>query len=332
MLLVDETVAHKLAGIFTRLLESYEPDPFTDPRFYPPRGTGPELTARYFLVMVAMDHRLSRPGRPYEGIVDGKRYHGADLLYALGARKLREDPGFFDPKNLSSITPDDVKRWLQSDDGVEPPDPELRAALLRDLGRRLIECFSGSVERMLEESRGLLRGHPRGERGLLDNLRCFLAFNDPVEKKSHLLAKFLERRGLFKARDPWHKHVPVDNHVTRLALRTGLVRPAGGVTHLFGPEAPEVDPETDVYIRMVVRRAWDLVAGHAGVDPYLLDDLLWAGGRACCRQDMLACIHGCSEKCAKLGFCRGGRCMLDAICRAGRARITEHRFYNTWWY
>ena len=332
MLLIDEVVAGRLAHIFTRLLESYKPDAFTDPRFYPPPDADPELAARYFLVMVAMDHRLSRPGRPYEGLVDGERYHGADLLYALGARRLREEPGFFDPASLSRVTPEDVRRWLRSDDGVEPPDPELRAALLRDLGAKLFECFGGSVTRMLEESRGVLRGHPRGERGLLDNLRCFLAYNDPVEKKSHLLAKFLERRGLFRARDSWHKHVPVDNHVTRLALRTGLVRPTGSMAHLFEPGGPEVDPETDVYIRMVVRRAWDLVASYTGIDPYILDDLLWAGGRACCRQDRLACIHGCSEKCEKLGLCRRGACVLKDVCRAGRERIVEHKFYNTWWY
>ncbi len=332
MLLVDEQAAAKLARVFSTLLADYRPDPFTDPRLYPPPGTDPELAARYFLVMVAMDHRLSRPGRPYEGLVDSERLHGADLLYALGARRLREDPGFFDPRSLSRVTPGDVRRWLRSDDGVEPPDPEVRAALLRDLGRRLLECFGGSVLRMLEESQGLLRGHPRSIRGLLDNLRCFLAYNDPVEKKSHLLAKFLERRGLFQARDPWHKHVPVDNHVTRLALRTGLVKPLGSMVHLFEPNGPEVDPETDVYIRMVVRRGWDLVARLANTDPYILDDLLWAGGRACCRQDRLACIHGCTEKCRRLGFCRSGHCILAGICRAGRGSLVEHRFYDTWWY
>ncbi|MDK2384426.1 MAG: iron-sulfur cluster loop, partial [Candidatus Korarchaeota archaeon] len=89
-----------------------EPDPFTDPRFYPPPSDDEEAVARYFLVMVAMDHRLSRPGRPYEARLEDGFYHGADLLYRLGMEKYLEDPGFFAPSRLASITAEEVASWL----------------------------------------------------------------------------------------------------------------------------------------------------------------------------------------------------------------------------
>ncbi len=333
MLVVDASSVRRAARVFSRIASMVELDDFTDPRFYPPRGSDPEIVASYFLVMVAIDHRTSRPGKPYEGIVDGAWYHGADLLYALGARKLREEPGFFEPRSLARITVEDVRRWLRSDDGVEPPDPEVRAALLRDLGSKLVALYNGSALRLVEESGGWLRRHPEPERGFLDHLRVFLAYNDPVEKKSHLLAKFLERRGLLKIRDSWHKHVPVDNHVVRLAVRIGLVRPLEGLQTLFDKLSQgSVDDETDVYIRMVVRRAWDLVAREANLDPYVLDDILWLGGRSCCARDRLVCIHGCTSTCEKLGFCREGGCIFTSICRASRQYIVEHDFLTTWWY
>lgn len=332
MLLVDRVAVARVARIFSRVAPRVSLDDFTDPRFYPPRGYDEELTAMYFLAMVAIDHRLSRPGRPYGGLVDGEWYHGADLLYALGARRLREEPGFFEARSLARLSDEEVRKWLTSDDGATPPDPGVRAALLRDLGRKLLELFNGSALRLLEEAGGWLRRHPEPGRGLLDNLRVFLAYNDPVEKKSHLLAKFLERRGLFRARDAWHKHVPVDNHVVRLAVRMGIVKPLDGAQELFTPNAPPVNDETDVYIRMVVRRAWDLVAREAGLDPYILDDLLWAGGRKCCPRDKPACLTGCTPACEKLGYCESGACVFRGVCKPDAHRLTEHNFIDTWWY
>ena len=333
MLLIDYRAVSRLAPVFSRLVEKVKLDDFTDPRFYPPRGTDPELVASYFLAMVAIDHRVSRPGKPYEGVVDGVRYHGADLLYALGARKFREEPGFFEARSLAKLTADEVRGWLRSDDGVEPPDPEVRAALLRDIGSKLLALYGGSALRLLEESGGWLRRHPEPGRGLLDHLRVFIAYNDPVEKKSHLLAKFLERRGLFRARDVWHKHVPVDNHVVRLSLRMGLVKPLEGFQSLFEAWSQGVvGDETDVYIRMVVRRAWDLVARRAGIDPYVLDDLLWSGGRACCSRERMVCINGCTDKCKELGFCGETGCVFNEVCVAWRRVAVEHLFIDTWWY
>ncbi|WP_218184364.1 hypothetical protein [Aeropyrum camini] len=257
-----------------RLVEPMEVDDFQNPEYYPPASASREVVATYFLVMVAMDHRLSRPGKPYEAFVDGKLYHGADLLYRLGSKKLQEDPDFFTAERLSRATVDDVRSWL-SVGGASPPDPEVRAKLLRDLGRKLQLLYQGSAWGIIVESKGYLR-RGVGE-GFVDRLKVFTAYQDPVEKKAFLLAKFLERRGVVRFADPHNKELPVDNHLVRLAIRTGIVSATEDLLEAVRRQK-EVDPLDDVALRLAARRAWRVVAQHGGIDPFILDDFLWASG------------------------------------------------------
>jgi hypothetical protein len=331
MPLVDEAQAARVGEALRGVAAEYSssPDDFTDPRFYPGRDADAETVASYFLVMVAMDHRLSRPGRPYEARLSGEGfYHGADLLYRLGKRMLDTDPGFFTAERLARVGEAEVKAWLCVGD-VCPPDPEVRAALLRDLGRKLLLLYNGSALRLLEESGGMLHTWDPRSPGLVERLRVFEAYSDPVEKKPMLLAKFLERRGLVEIRDPWNKRVPVDNHLTRIALRLGLVRLEEELARkLHG--GIEYSPWEDVALRVAVREAWHLVAKRAEVDDFILDDLLWTMGRK-------LCIHGAPRcrSCSNHPLCRDGVCVLRAVCPTG-LRVTkpveEHLFLDTYWY
>lgn len=328
---VDWDRASAVGRLLRPLSQSVEVDDFTDTRYYPPPGTPREELVRYFLVMVAMDHRLSRPGRPYEAVVDGELYHGADLLYRLGMKKFEEDPEFFSPQRLARVTVEDVREWL-SVGRASPPDPEVRAGLLRDLGRKLLALYGGEAYRIIVESRGLLRAGV-GE-GFIDRLKVFAAYQDPVEKKAFLLAKFLERRGVLPVHDPWNKEVPVDNHLARIAVRTGIVwvdgetleKIAGGI---------EFTPEEDVMLRYAARTAYKVVAREAGMDPFILDDFLWMFGRKCCTREAPSCRAGCRSACSAIGGCRASRCVLEPACLASREikyLVPEHRFLDTWWY
>ncbi len=319
MVFIDEEKARLVAEKLQKLGRVPCEMNLYDEKYYPPRSTDKELVARYFIVMVAMDHRLSRPNRPYEAVVGGERFHGADLLYRLGALMLEEDPDWFSPERLVRVKASDVKRWLSADN-ASPPDPEVRAELLRDLGRTLLNLYDGSVLRLLEDSKGMLR---RGvAEGLLDRLRVFKAYMDPVEKKSHLLAKFLERRGVIRIDDSQHKRVPVDNHVTRLALRIGVVRMKGSILEKI-LEQKEFSYEEDVLLRITVREAWHLVCDKAGIDDYLLDDFLWVFGRSYCVRGNPRCT-GSEEK----------RCPLKEVCATASTGLVldEHNYYKTWYY
>jgi hypothetical protein len=285
-----------------------------DPRYYPPPEDPLKKVALYFFVMVAMDHRLSRPGKPYEATVDGEKARGADLLYRLGMKMYREKPEFFDSTNLAKVTTDDVIAWLHIDE-ARVPDPQLRALLLRDLGQKLLSLYSGDVLALIHHSKGYLRSLEGY--GLLDLLKIFKAYQDPVEKKSFLLVKFLVYRGVFRPRDVENLHVAVDNHLTRVALRLGIIRLE---EMLFKKVLNEIEllHDEDILIRISVREGFKAMSKESDVDVFLLDDFFWLFGRSICMQRNPKCFS----------------CPFRWVCRAYEENIfvNDLNYYNTWYY
>jgi hypothetical protein len=327
---LDYEQAARVAELLKPIALSYaeNPDPFTSSEYYPPPNADKELTVMYFLAMVAIDHRLSRPGRPYEARIGGRLYHGADLLYRLGMLMFERNPEFFSADSLAKLRAEDVKAWLCVGN-VCPPDPEVRAELLRDLGLKLLEFYGGSGVRLLREAHGKLHTWDPLSPGLAELLKCFKAYSDPVEKKIMLLAKFLERRQLIKFEDTWNKRVPVDNHVTRIALRLGIVRLEREL-EVKVRRGIEFKPWEDVLLRTVVREAWHEVAVRTGVDDFILDDILWSMGRKVCTYARPNC-----RRCIGHPICGDGRCLLGAVCPTALnvvEPLNEHTFINTWWY
>ena len=319
----------KTSDKFNELLKVLGRDPFTDPKYYPPRSCSDEEVARYFIFMVAIDHRTSRYG-PFEGYIDGEFFHGADALYRLGMKKFNEDPNFFSPEHMSRISTEEVKEWLllKGRDGrvISIWDPEVRAELLRDLGCKLIKYFKGSVLNLIRSSNYLIRSSY--SLGIIDLLKAFKAYSDPVEKKSYLLIKFLSRRGLFNYLDPQNSEVPVDNHLTRIALRLGFIDLPSELRNKI-IEGKEFTHEEDIELRLSIRSAYKVLAKSVNVDPLILDDLLWLFGRKCCTYSNPVCSSGSGS--SKL--CRNS-CPFQDICPSSRSevKITEHNFRDTFYY
>jgi hypothetical protein len=308
-------VSRAIASTFSSVVISSED--FTDPRYYPPRGDSAESVMRYLFFMVAIDHRTSRY-RPFEDYVLGEMFHGADLLYRLGKLKYDEDPEFFSPTKMSRITAGEVSKWLSTPSGVTIWDPEVRAELLRDAATKLLKYFDGSVSRLISRCEGYIR-HPRGA-GLGSLIKIFKAYSDPVEKKMFLFVKFLSRRGLASFKDRHNIEVPVDNHLTRIALRLKIVEPSKDLEVKILSRVPVSETE-DVEIRRTVRYAYKLVSKLSGIEPDMLDDFLWTFGRKFCKREQPACEYE-----------RG--CPLGSSCPSyGRASyIVEHNFQDTFYY
>lgn len=317
---VCEATLGMAARAVGRVLETFPKDDFSNTEYYPPKGADPELTLRYFIFMVAVDHRTSRD-RPFEARIDSRLYHGADLLYRLGSRKFFEDPEFFAPERMSRIRVEEVLDWLSirsESEAVGVWDPAVRANLLRDLGSGLIKWFEGSVSNVIKASNGYLK---RGNsQGLIHIMRRFKAYSDPVEKKAYLFVKFVERRGLLNINDPWNKEVPVDNHLTRVALRLGLVIPEESIVRKIRGRTSFTWAE-DVALRLAVRAAYKALSRIANVDPLHLDDFLWYFGRKVCTREAPACA-------------RGVECPLADVCpsRDALEKLTEHYYLNTYYY
>jgi hypothetical protein len=133
-----------------------------------------------------------------------------------------------------------------------------RARLWRDLAAGLRDRYEGSAAVLLAACEARLGGSG----GLLARLAEFEAYADPLQKKSFLFANIAVRRGWFRVEDPESWEVCADNVLMRLALRSGLVHP--------GPVEQ---------VRAATRQAFKRVAEEAGLEPPLLDDLLWERGR-----------------------------------------------------
>jgi len=306
-------------------------DTFTDPNYYPPKNEDPDLVANYFFFMVAIDHRTGVQSKPFKGIIDGRTYEGSDLLYRLGMLKYKEDPEFFTTDRMRNVTTEEVTKWLS----VRKPnymtirDPETRAMLLRDAAIKLEELYSG-------KALNIFKGKDVGL--WLRRLSEFLAYSDPVAKKSFLLIKFLERRGLIpKVRDE-ELRVPVDNHLTRIAFRLGIVIPDEEIINYIRL-GKEVSYYTDVFIRLIVREAYSIICVKAGIRPTYLDDLLWSLGRTCCTIDRPVCLYGCDRKECNTRNILGGcnkKCIFMDICSVAGSKkaleIREHTKINTWYY
>lgn len=302
------------------------PSDFSDGILFPSKNADRESVLNFFFFMVAIDHRTSKTDS-FRGIIDGKEYKGSDLMYRLAMLKFQQDPSFFDPHNMKKITGRDIKEWLSISEPTKViiHEPDTRAFLLRDAAIKLIKLYDGSVENLIRRSQEMLYNPPEG--GFVERLKVFRAYEDPVEKKPLLLAKFLERRGLLKIRDKHSKHVPVDNHLTRIAIRIGLVEIVDKELFNAFMWRREASREEDILIRMIIRQAYDLVSKRMFIDPFVLDDFLWSFGRTTCLPRNPRCFGDNTQ---------GQLCPFLKICKAHEDRdrrlMKEHLYFSTWYY
>jgi len=258
-------------------------DTFEDPLLYPDRKTDLTLSANFFFFLVAIDHRTHPDEGTYEGIVNGTKLTGAELMYALAKRRLREDQAFFSPKSLCKVSVDEIINLFRV---TEPrpmriAGPEERTVLLRDCAEKLQSNFAGSILNAVSQSGGWLCREDG--QGFLQQLKQFKAYEDPMNKKSFLLVKFLERRHFINIRDPGNLHVPVDNILLRLALRTGIVKLIDYDLDRKIRSNEAVSQEQERMLRQSTLEAFNKVALSINMNATYLDDILWEFGRAHCQ-------------------------------------------------
>ena len=234
----------QVAARVRELAEDYVPPSFDE---------APSADAALFLC--AIDHRTGYR-RAY--LVGGKGpFDGSALLWRLGIAAERRHPALLSATSLGAVDEATVEKIFRIG-GETVAGAAERARLWRDLAARLGERYEGSAEALIAAA----EGHLGGPGGMIARLGAFEAFSDPLAKKSYLFAKIAARRGWLEVLDPGSWEVCSDNVLMRLALRSGLVHP--------GPAEQ---------LRAATRDAFKRVAGEAGVEPPLLDDLLWELGR-----------------------------------------------------
>ncbi|MFX1563036.1 MAG: queuosine salvage family protein [Promethearchaeota archaeon] len=330
-------------GLLIRKLNPFADD-FLDTNFFPNSEDDSEDVARFFFFTTSIDHRTSPPGQSFEGLVNGHYFQGADLLWHLSLQKYHQNPSFFAPSHMADMTTSLTRKWftLSKPSRVTIRNPAERAKLLKDCGQQLIRKYDGSVLVLLNQAHHRLTPSSDGTNpGILSMLSQFKAYEDPAKKKSLLLLKFLLRRQLWTIEDSNQLHIPVDNHLIRIALRTGIITISPTLAEKLKRQQP-ISIIEDIALRRVVADAFSLVAHHASRFILELDDFLWHFGRQCCLAKSPTCTHyagSCTKECyvaeQLLPASCSRVCPLSEACLAStevsRISLVEPKV-KTWYY
>ncbi len=314
---------------------------FLESTLFPAPTYDREDVAHFFFFVTGIDHRTSPPNQSFEGTIEGRYFQGADLLWHLSLQKFKENPQSFHPKAMAHITDEMVADWFSVTHPVPVTirNPEERAALLRNGGKLLLERYEGSVLNLLEKAEHRVSAQPeKANSGLLHWLSQFKAYEDPAKKKSYLLLKFLLRRNLWTIIDENRIRIPVDNHLTRIALRTNIVTVSSDLAALLREQIP-ISQAIDVLLREKIGDAYFQVGQYAKRSVLELDDFFWHFGRQCCVVTNPICVSGCTTNCfvveQLLPVSCGGNCPLSTICPAStndaHRALVEPKF-DTWYY
>lgn len=313
---------------------------FLNPHLFPPKDADAEDVARFFFFVTGIDHRTSPSGQSFEGTIDRNYFQGADLLWHLSLRRFNEDVQVFHPKRMAKITTKEVREWftVTKPKTVTIRNPAQRAALLRDGGKRLMQQYQGSVLNLLQAARHRISTSSAREPGLLQLLAKFQAYEDPVSKKSLLLLKFLLRRNLWSHTDVDELRIPVDNHLTRIALRTGIVVVSPALADLLRSQKA-MALKQDIALRNTIGKAYLRVSTASNRSVLDLDDFFWHFGRQCCQLTAPVCVRGCRTDCFVSKYLINSgcpqKCPLSSVCLAfdddAQRGLVEPKV-ETWFY
>ena len=317
-------------------------DKFNNPKHFPPSDADKKETANFFFFITAIDHRTHPKEGHFEGIVEGELFHGADLLWALARKKQRENKDLLTPEYLQNVTELDIKQWFS----VEKPtkkiikNPQSRVVLLKDCAKKLLRFYDGDTNNIIKKSHGYIIKKEGQDRGLLNLLKDFKAYEDPLNKKSYLLMKFLERRGILSIRDPENINIPVDNILIRVSLRSGILDVLDNDLKIRLKKNLPINKKEEFEIRKTTLECFKKISSYMKLSPFLVDDILWEFGRCSCRKDKPLCTTQINEN-----FCQAFRllknkqannCVFYNGCKGGslisKYRLYKEPNYKTWYY
>ncbi len=291
----------------------------------------PDVLANMYWAAVGICHQTSPKGGPsLKGYVSGRELRGWDYLREAFLVTARRDPELVYPPRLSVITAQDIDRIIQiAEAAVVLKDLEGRARLLRDLGHRMTGLGYESVQRLHDRAGGNLL-QENGE-GLLQLLGTFVAYRDPVRKKSLYFLALMKNNGIWDYHDPGNLGPPVDYHEVRGHLRCSTVVIRDPALAEAVEKEAVVSDDADIAIRQAVYDAIVLIARESGLTPSQLHYFFWNLFRSCCQRGETHC-YACPPTCElperykRLTASSGRMCAVASYCSSrGRAKkILEH--------
>ena len=254
------------------------------------RGISPALVSNFFIFLVAICHQTSPQGKPrLEGRVDGKLLLGWDYLLAKFEQRAQADSSLLDPARWAQCTGSNISAMFADDQlGNLLTRNDERARLVRDLGLKLSKRGWLEVDNMFSSCEGRIAN---GKPNLIEVLRQFAAYRDPVYKKSLFFLALMRNSGQWHYVDNDLLAPPVDYHETRGHLRIGtvVIRDAALLRKIR--TGVLVTSDEDIAIRTAILRAILLISDLSGLrDSSRLHYYFWNIFRAVCLRKDPRCV------------------------------------------
>jgi hypothetical protein len=264
---------------------------------YPPLNH-PQAINFFFFACMQQFGFWADDGRGYKeplyGEMSGKTVKGSDMLWKMCMNALNEEPDFFEPAKLATISEIDFA-WLLSDDNAVYPFPDWneRFRLTRLFGKALLHFGPTDIVAFANkhESVGTLR----------DSLKLIPGYReDELEKKSLLLAMALANRPekFLDVAQGYEWPPIVDYHLMRIALRLGLVEHTED-ERLASEKRLFVGAEQEANIREKVFMAASALIDFSGLPMATIDETLWMARKYCPEMTEPDC----------------GKCIFESVCK-----------------
>jgi hypothetical protein len=289
--IVNEEQSKKIGNYFRRrkrnLDEYYKFGDIKGDEENPPLSYGIETIANYYGAVANIDHHFWRLDNGKMildyGLINGQKIKGATYLHIKSRQMLDKNPHFFDPENLRKLSEKLYEEWLKDETGVIPIyDPDkVRLRLTRNFGEMLSIHYKGNFLELYERSKHRLIDNGNG---FLERCEIFDGYRDPyLFKKANLVAKIMERRGLWKFEDPENKIPPIDYHLQNVAIKSGIVKIISKELKKKIKNKEFLTLDEELELRMACKEAYKIIYDISGIDPYYLDDDIWYEGRKYCQ-------------------------------------------------
>ena len=238
-----------------------------------------EWWALYWMCMIACCQHTAYVA----GVVNGKRVRGTDYLFLASQKNLRGRS--ISPDWFLSLTEEQFVNLFLDDEGKVTLDRvEQRFHGVREAAAFLQTHWAGSIWSFLMSIDGKLEG----KNGLFERLQSCTPYSDPEQKKSRVLALYLQQANVITFSDfKTAIRLPVDYHVERVALRLGLIEIQGAELQEIIREGKSVPASVDNALRNIIALAADQMLPYA--DIYELNSVLWHLGRGYCFREHAVC-------------------------------------------
>jgi hypothetical protein len=296
----DETAVLRLAQLFASTPELYDAEParWDDPAFWNVEDTF-ERRSQFLAVGNAINFRFwtlrGDEVIALSGTLDGTTYAGSMYLWRSLRRAIARDPHVLDAAFLAELTDDQFDSIFADDGGTNPIAlaGDERILNLRDLGRRLVEDWSGQFLNAIEASDHSIVAFSRIS-------RSFRAFDDPMQKLTMVNAIMHAGSGIYTFED---EPLPgIDYQIVKQLVRQGVVVPAEQVaSKLQGNEL--LDENEAIGLRSASMSALVALSNATGVSGAVLDNRYWLN-RTNCTDDRPVCTDpSTAERCPFLQAC-----------------------------